>query len=350
MFGSTANRVRRAVVSPEGSCVFLPSPEEQKEYLIAKGYFPQGTTLSDGDRDVLARSNFHYLLGYFRNYNKYKNEGFLPEQPNISDVLDIVRMDVEVSSLLYKYMRQSEQAIRAAWVHVFCTHRSPNEYLNPDAYICMDRKKPVDTLIKDMMRHILRYREPYVRERVEEWWKSCAKSSSKNPSENLDDWEDVEELREMMQKELPLWSVVDSFSLGLLSRAVVQSYASETSTESGDAKKLLLYKKTAEYMGVHHRRFEVRLKSLTTLRNRVAHGSRLWMMPTTDTSAKPNMFTDDLSEADPKGMLVSFANVALLQGNARRQREAWDAIKALVEQNQSYCVGVGSQKIFEKQR
>lgn len=45
-------------------------------------------------------------------------------------------------------------------------------------------------------------------------------------------------------------------------------------------------------------------------------------------------------------MLVSFANVALLQGNTRRQREAWKAIKALVEQNESYCVGVGSQKIF----
>ena len=154
----------------------------------------------------------------------------------------------------------------------------------------------------------------------------------------------------MMQKELPLWSVVDSFSLGLLSHAVVQSYASETSADSGDPEKMLLYKKTAERMGVNHKHFEGRLRSLTTLRNRVAHGSRLWMMPTTDTPAKPKIFAKDLRNADPKGMLVSFANVALLQGNARRQREAWDAIKALVEQNQSYCVGVGSQKIFEKQR
>lgn len=51
---------------------------------------------------------------YFRNYSKYKNEGLLPGNPDISDVLDIVRMDVAVSSLLYGYMRQSEQAIRAA--------------------------------------------------------------------------------------------------------------------------------------------------------------------------------------------------------------------------------------------
>lgn len=188
---------------PKESCVFLPSLDDQRKYLIAKGYFPQGTTLSDDDRDMLACSNFHYLLGYFRNYSKYKNEGLLPGNPDISDVLDIVRMDVKVSSLLYGYMRQSEQAIRAAWVDVFCTYRSPHEYLNPDAYICMNQDRPVDALIKDMMRHILRYREPYVRERIEEWWKSCAKSSSKTPSENLDDWEDVEELREMMQKELP---------------------------------------------------------------------------------------------------------------------------------------------------
>lgn len=200
---------------PKESCVFLPSIEDQKEYLVAKRYFPQGIALSDDDRDMLACSNFHYLLGYFRNYNKYKNEGLLPENPDISDVLDIVRMDVAVSSLLYGYMRQSEQAIRAAWVDVFCTYRSPHEYLNPDAYLCMNQDRPVDALIKDMMRHILRYREPYVRERIEEWWKSCGKGSSKAPSENLDDWQDVEELRKMMQKELPLWSVVDSFSLGL---------------------------------------------------------------------------------------------------------------------------------------
>ncbi len=127
------------MVLPKESCVFLPSIEDQKEYLVARRYFPQGTTLSDDDRDMLACSNFHYLLGYFRNYNKYKSEGLLPENPGISDVLDIVRMDVEVSSLLYGYMRQSEQAIRATWVDVFCTYRSPYEYLNPNAYICMDQ-------------------------------------------------------------------------------------------------------------------------------------------------------------------------------------------------------------------
>ena len=333
---------------PKESCVFLPSLDDQRKYLIAKGYFPQGTTLSDDDRDMLACSNFHYLLGYFRNYNKYKSEGLLPENPGISDVLNLVRMDVEVSSLLYGYMRQSEQAIRAAWVDVFCAYRSPHEYLNPNAYICMNQDRSVDALIKDMMRHILRYREPYVRERIEKWWKSCSRDPHTR-LEHLEDWGDIEELRKKMQRELPLWSVVDSFSMGVLSRAVSQSIL-VAAEESVDIEKMMLYKKTAEYMGINHKHFEGRLKSLTTLRNRVAHGSRLWMMPTTDTSAKPKIFKKDLREADRKGMLVSFANVALLQGSARRQREAWDAIKALVEQNQSYCVGVGSQKIFEKQR
>lgn len=63
MFGSTANRLRRVAVLPKESCVFLPLIEKQKDYLIAKGYFPQGTTLSDDDRDMLACSNFRYLLG-----------------------------------------------------------------------------------------------------------------------------------------------------------------------------------------------------------------------------------------------------------------------------------------------
>mgnify|MGYP000950999403 FL=1 len=194
------------------------------------------------------------------------------------------------------------------------------------------------------MRHILRYREPYVRERIEKWWKSCSRDPHTR-LEHLEDWGDIEELRKKIQRELPLWSVVDSFSMGVLSRAVSQSIL-VVAEESVDVEKMMLYKKTAEYMGINHKHFEGRLKSLTTLRNRVAHGSRLWMMPTTDTSAKPSIFKKDLREADSKGMLVSFANVALFQGNARRQRDAWTAIKALVEQNESYCVGVGSQKIF----
>lgn len=40
-----------------------PTTLNSEEPLIAKGYFPQGTTLSDDDRDMLACSNFHYLLG-----------------------------------------------------------------------------------------------------------------------------------------------------------------------------------------------------------------------------------------------------------------------------------------------
>ncbi len=328
--------------------VFLPSIKKRLEYMVSKGYFSEEPVLASGDSDMLEYTNFHYLLGYCRNYHKLKKEGAIPGKPALSEVLDIVRMDTQVSSLIYNYLRQAEQALRTAWVHVFCDERSPFEYLNPDAYYSTNQNKTGETLTRDMMRHILRYREPYVRERIEKWWKSCSRDPHTR-LEHLEDWGDIEELRKKMQRELPLWSVVDSFSMGVLSRAVSQSIL-VAAEESVDIEKMMLYKKTAEYMGINHKHFEGRLKSLTTLRNRVAHGSRLWMMPTTDTSAKPKIFKKDLREADRKGMLVSFANVALLQGNARRQREAWDAIKALVEQNQSYCVGVGSQKIFEKQR
>ena len=86
---------------------FTGRPEK---YLIAKRYFPQGTTLSDDDRDMLACSNFHYLLGYFRNYNKYKSEGLLPENPGISDVLDIVRMHVKVSVRVHEAERTSDSS------------------------------------------------------------------------------------------------------------------------------------------------------------------------------------------------------------------------------------------------
>ena len=43
---------------------------------------------------------------------------------------------------------------------------------------------------------------------------------------------------------------------------------------------------------------------------------------------------------------TTMRDATLLQGNTRRQREAWKAIKALVEQDESYSIGVGSRKIF----
>ena len=89
---------------------------------------------------MLACSNFHYLLGYFRNYNKYKSEGASTENPGILDVLDIVRMDVEVSSPPVRVHegRANKRFELRGWTYS-ALYRSPYEYLNPNAYICWTR-------------------------------------------------------------------------------------------------------------------------------------------------------------------------------------------------------------------
>ena len=86
------------------------------------------------------------------------------------------------------------------------------------------------------------------------------KVPSKNPSENLDDWEDVEKLLRDDAKELPYGLLLTRF-FGTSSHAVVQSYASETSADSGDPEKMLLYKRQQSVWGVNHKHFEGRLRS-----------------------------------------------------------------------------------------
>lgn len=120
---------------------FLPLIEERLEYMVSKRYFSEKPVLASGDSDMLEYTNFHYLLGYCRNYHKLKKKGAIPGNPALSEVLDIVRMDTQVSSLIYNYLRQAEQALRTAWVHVFCDERSPFEYLNPDAYYSTNQNK-----------------------------------------------------------------------------------------------------------------------------------------------------------------------------------------------------------------
>ena len=326
---------------------FLSSFEEKMKYMISKGYLEKIPELNKEDLEMFECTNFHHLLGYIRQYNRLIADGKISGPFDLSQVLDIVRMDTRVTSLLQGYIREGEQAIRSAWVKAFCSEckkygREYSEYLNSDSY------SKDEGITKAMMGHILRYGEPYVRERIEEWWKSCAKSSSDKPSKNLNDWEDVEELREMMQKELPLWSVVDSFSLGLLSRAVWKSCIPRVSDECGVTKDLKLCNETAKYLRMNWGdEFTKRLKSFVVLRNRISHGSRLWMMPEPVTPKRPQgkIFEEVLKDADPQGMLLGFANVALFQGSKDRRTDAWHRIHDLVKENSIYYKFIGSEPI-----
>lgn len=327
---------------------FLSSVEEKMEYMKSKGYFNQIPDLKKEELEMFECTNFHHLLGYIRQYNRLIEAGKISGPFDLSQVLDIVRMDTRVTSLLQGYIREGEQAIRSAWVKAFCSEckshgREYSEYLNPSSY------SPDTGITRVMMSHILRYREPYVHEHIMRWWNLRVDTHPylKGKSfTDLNNWDEAD-LRKKMQAELPLWSVVDSFSLGLLSRAVCQSRIPGVSDGRG-GKDLELYNETAKYLSMPSGdEFQHRMKSFCVLRNRISHGSRLWMMPETVAAKEPRakIFEEALKNADSRGMLLSFANVALFQGSKDRRAAAWSRIYELVKENPLYYKFIGSEPI-----
>lgn len=336
---------------------FLSSAGEKMEYMKSKGYFNQIPELNKKDLEMFEHTNFHHLLGYIRQYNRLIEAGEISGPFDLSQVLDIVRMDTRVASLLQGYIREGEQAIRSAWVKAFCSQRKYygldySEYLNPDSYSSGTQ------ITKGMMGHILRYNEPYVSKRIMHWWDLRVKDhpdlaslyqNDEEPHKRLKNWDEAD-LRKKIQAELPLWSVVDSFSLGLLSRAVCKSRIPGGSGGSNGTTDVdvELHKETAKYMGMNWGgEFKNRLNSFGVLRNRISHGSRLWMIPETVTPKKPRgkIFDEVLKDADPHGMLLGFANVALFQGSKDRRDDAWRRILELVQENPVYYKFIGSEPI-----
>ncbi|BAI65694.1 phosphoribosylaminoimidazole synthetase [Rothia mucilaginosa DY-18] len=349
MFGSMVNWSEEFYVMSGNTFEFLSSSEEKMKYMISKGYLEQIPELNKEDLEMFECTNFHHLLGYIRQYNRLIEAGKISGPFDLSQVLDIVRMDTRVTSLLQGYIREGEQAIRSAWIKAFCSGcdkygREYSEYLNPDSYPGDER------ITRDMMAHILRYREPYVRKHIRRWWRQRVKANPSLKDERFTDlknWNEAD-LRKKMQAELPLWSVVDSFSLGLLSRAVRRSRIPGVSDGHGRTNDSEICNETAKYMGIlWGDEFQNRMKSFCVLRNRISHGSRLWMMPETVAPKKPeaDIFEEALKNADLRGMLLGFANVALFQGSKDRRDDAWCRIHELVKENPVYYKFIGSELI-----
>ena len=305
------------------------SMDDRMQYLEDKNYFSCGGISPENYRRLDAL-NFHYFLGYTRNYYKISQRTNLVDFPSIDDVFSVIDSDHEMSTYLYSGLRKAEMYLRASFVYNFCHHYNPVAYLDLDCYANMGGNRIPEALVNDMMHHVLRYREPYVRTRITTAAQNIL--GSNKPPETIGEWGGVERVRGILQ-DLPLWSVVDSFSLGLLSKAIEMCQVPNGSGKDP------FYKDVAADMGINHNLFLTNIRSLTTLRNSVAHCNRLWMKPTTDTPKKPKKFERKLRNIDSKGMYISFANVALFQTSIG-DTSFLERINEICDKNPLYAFGV----------
>ncbi|MDO4631134.1 MAG: Abi family protein [Corynebacterium sp.] len=137
------------------------------------------------------------------------------------------------------------------------------------------------------MNDILEYSEAYI---VEQLYESSKAKRCELPKRcRMDNWELCQEL----SKDLPLWSVVDSFSLGRLVKLI------QRCDKNADDKERI-WRTIAANMEVPAGRFEAGMESLRSLRNLVCHQSRLWMRPTTYTVTKKGQFHKKIDRCHKK--------------------------------------------------
>lgn len=266
--------------------------DQQVEYLYDKNYVERGS-ITAAEKNRLEELNFHHLLGYARNYRALLGRGQVEvDSRSLSDVLGVLDEDTQLSALLHEGIRIAECRLRAAVVAHYCSTFSPaGSFLAPSQYVTTSDGS-AEHLVRGILTDIFRHDEPHVAQEL----KLSAEERGTRWPQKYDPTN--HETCVAVADSLPLWAVVDSFSLGLLGRFVM---ACDTDTTQP------VWKAVAKQLDITTPIFETQLKSLTYLRNCIAHHARLWMRPTADSPRKPRLTRSGASQIGFSGISDAFS-------------------------------------------
>lgn len=309
----------------------MPAPpfldmDGRVQYLYDRDYFDRGS-ITEVHREKLSRLNFHYFLGYARNYRMLIGRGRVGSGSRQPDqVFSLIERDHEVSELIYSGMRRAEWGLRSLIVKHYCNlFDSSGSFLEESQYE-LTSEGSAGALINQIVGQTLRYREPYVEDRVNQAAKTL------NCKRHTDYSTDVRQECIRLVQGLELWSIVDGLSLGTLSRFITEC---DNRQDAPDR----VWKQVAGDLGIANAIFRSNIMSLTVLRNTVSHQGRLWMRPAAQAPRRPKIFDKRLRGVDSKAMTVAFYNLALFQG-AEGCRSFADRIDDLVSADSVYAYGV----------
>lgn len=303
------------------------TPDERAAYLVDRGYIEAGD-LSDHAKSFLAKTNFHYFLGYARNFRKLRRDGLVDGDDRIDRVIEMVQLDHEVSTRLFTALRTLEWRLRSALVDHHCELFPARAcFLEPDHFTVMSSEvTPVDILLRDQ---IARSREPYVLGVFKDHETSNGRPWLDSPRKM------TEENRVAAMQELPIWAAVDGWTLGVIERVVT-----ETKPAVIGQQQRYLWKDVAGTFNVSNAVFHTQLSSLIVLRNLVAHHSRLWMRPTTVSPKKPKLYDRLLRDSDGKSMYVLWLTLASFLKAGGGDRDLIDDLDAIIARDSLYELGV----------
>ena len=296
-------------------------------YLVSHGYVADDE-VSAAAKVFLARTNFHYFLGYARNFRKLRREGRIDGDVTLDRAIQMVRLDHQVSDRLFQALRALEWRLRAALVDAHCElYPAKSCFLDAAHYALRSHDvRPVEESLREQ---IVRSREPFVLGAFRMHEEAAGRTWRDSPSKMADS----DRLAAM--RTLPIWAVVDGWSLGLLERVINQTAPKQVAEETR-----WLWKGVAARFSIANPVFETQLKSLIVLRNLIAHHSRLWMRPTALSSKSPKVYAKEGRGVDSKAMYITWLTLASFLRESGHDRQLIADIDALIGSDPLYELGV----------
>lgn len=193
----------------------------------------------------LAVHNYYRFSGYMRYFQKapHLGENGFNSGATFEEIRDIYDADESLRLALVLHLAKAEVLLRTHTAHVIAHGHGPcGKYLEADFYVHASGEHTLDACLRDITRskerHILRYTGT--------------------------------------NDELPVWSAVETWSFGTLSKCIERGAQG------------LLADEVATSLGVAKAGFAYRVRALVYLRNRCAHHSRLWNHSVIDAGPTPN--------------------------------------------------------------
>lgn len=236
-------------------------PHERERFLFEKRMIDEGIE-SPAQREWLESVNFHFLMGYARHYRNLVDDSHWQGSKSLGELQSLVQSEDALAAFMAPWIRLAETNLRALTVKHYCGQQLHGEgYL--DISLWAESKKNVQL---KMLQDIQRHGEPYVQNHI--------KIRATNLGIEIPYWcgHTERETWLTLVDGLPLWSIVDSFSIGTLGK-FLRYCGSQPFGETavGDL--------VATDLGINKSSFNKSVECFGITRNLIFHHQRIWMRP-----------------------------------------------------------------------
>ena len=243
---------------------FLTPP--QKERFLRDHEMITDSCMSEEEKKWLETINFHYFIGYARNYRALVGRGLINKPKYFCEIRSIIESEVHLSAFMMPWLRKAEWNLRALTVKHFCKTQEHGEgYLNTSTWLShtdCDREQLQSTMLRCIHRHPERYVVEHIKNQSNQ-------NGLKEPPQYS--YTTHDQCLALVQ-ELPLWAVIDSFSIGTLSKFIMLCGTRPKDTDP-------VWKHITQELGISAQRFSTTMEGFGVTRNLIFHHQRLWMRP-----------------------------------------------------------------------